>query len=192
MSNEPSKDQRRPLRANRRNCNIFRYHAMSRLPCLTGISFGQHKPLWNIDSPTKFSVTGALGFLWLASMRSIDRRMAKMSFVWTFSSPVTNASLDQLAGNKRFELLRHDVKRFRSMWKFERILQSGPVRRRRSHYQFDPVPTTKTSRARPRINMLRACETPARTHTAGLDERSIWRPGGRHPLRRILGPVCIR
>jgi UDP-glucuronate decarboxylase len=95
-------------------------------------------------------VTGGAGFL---GSHLCDRLVAAGADVLCVDNFFTGAksNIDHLQGNKRFELMRHDVT-FPLYVEVDKIYNlacpASPV-----HYQFDPVQTTKTS-VHGAINML--------------------------------------
>src|SRR6185437_282526 len=98
----------------------------------------------------KILVTGGAGFL---GSHLCDRLIARGDDVLCIDNFYTGskANVEQLLGNPRFELMRHDVT-FPLYVEVGRIFNlacpASPV-----HYQFDPVQTTKTS-VHGAINML--------------------------------------
>jgi UDP-glucuronate decarboxylase len=95
-------------------------------------------------------VTGGAGFL---GSHLCDRLVSAGADVLCVDNFFTGAkgNIDHLLGNKRFELMRHDVT-FPLYVEVDKIYNlacpASPV-----HYQFDPVQTTKTS-VHGAINML--------------------------------------
>ena len=93
-------------------------------------------------SRRRILVTGGAGFL---GSHLIDRLIARGDEVVCVDNLFTGdkSNLDHLAGNPRFEFLRHDVT-FPLYVEVDQIYNlacpASPV-----HYQFDPVQTTKTS-----------------------------------------------
>ena len=71
------------------------------------------------------------------------------------------------------------------MWRWTRST-IWPARPRRSHYQHDPVQTTKTSVHR-RDQHAGPGQAGARAHPAGIDQRGLRRPGGASAARGLLG-----
>jgi UDP-glucuronate decarboxylase len=90
----------------------------------------------------KVLVTGGAGFL---GSHLCDRLIARGEDVLCVDNFFTGTkrNVEQLIGNSRFELMRHDVT-FPLYVEVERIFNlacpASPI-----HYQFDPVQTTKTS-----------------------------------------------
>jgi len=95
-------------------------------------------------------VTGGAGFLGSHLCERLLARGEDVLCVDNFFTG-TKRNVDHLVGNKRFELMRHDVT-FPLYVEVDRIFNlacpASPV-----HYQFDPVQTTKTS-VHGAINML--------------------------------------
>ncbi|WP_250628513.1 UDP-glucuronic acid decarboxylase family protein [Pinirhizobacter soli] len=104
----------------------------------------------SIDSHHKVLVTGGAGFL---GSHLCDRLVARGDDVLCVDNFYTGSkdNVTQLIGNKKFEIMRHDVT-FPLYVEVERIFNlacpASPV-----HYQYDPVQTTKTS-VHGAINML--------------------------------------
>ena len=104
----------------------------------------------SIDSHHKVLVTGGAGFL---GSHLCDRLVARGDDVLCVDNFYTGSkdNVAQLIGNKKFEVMRHDVT-FPLYVEVERIFNlacpASPV-----HYQYDPVQTTKTS-VHGAINML--------------------------------------
>jgi UDP-glucuronate decarboxylase len=98
----------------------------------------------------KVMVTGGAGFLGSHLCERLLARGEDVLCVDNFFTG-TKRNVDHLVGNKRFELMRHDVT-FPLYVEVDRIFNlacpASPV-----HYQFDPVQTTKTS-VHGAINML--------------------------------------
>lgn len=98
----------------------------------------------------KVLVTGGAGFL---GSHLCDRLIGRGDDVLCVDNFYTGskANVEHLLGNKKFELLRHDVT-FPLYVEIEQIFNlacpASPI-----HYQFDPVQTTKTS-VHGAINML--------------------------------------
>jgi UDP-glucuronate decarboxylase len=98
----------------------------------------------------KVLVTGGAGFL---GSHLCDRLVARGEDILCVDNFFTGSkrNVEQLVGNPRFELMRHDVT-FPLYVEVDRIFNlacpASPI-----HYQFDPVQTTKTS-VHGAINML--------------------------------------
>ena len=117
--------------------------------------------------PKRILVTGGAGFIGSHLCRKLLERGDEVLCVDNFFTG-TRGNIEELVGNKRFELMRHDVT-FPLYVEVDRIFNlacpASPV-----HYQFDPVQTTKTS-VHGAINMLGlAKRTKARILQASTSE----------------------
>ncbi|WP_421760453.1 UDP-glucuronic acid decarboxylase family protein [Devosia sp.] len=92
--------------------------------------------------PKRILVTGGAGFIGSHLCRKLLERGDEVLCVDNFFTG-TRSNIEELVGNRRFELMRHDVT-FPLYVEVDEIYNlacpASPV-----HYQFDPVQTTKTS-----------------------------------------------
>ena len=128
-------------------------------------------------------VTGGAGFL---GSHLCERLVAQGHEVLCVDNFFTGrrANVAHLLDSPGFELMRHDVT-FPLYVEVDEIYNlacpASPI-----HYQFDPVQTTKTSRAR-RDQHARARQAGAGEDAAGLDQRGLRRPERASADRGLLG-----
>ena len=129
-------------------------------------------------------VTGGAGFLGSHLCERLLERGDDVVCVDNFFTG-TKRNIVHLLGDKRFELMRHDVT-FPLYVEVDEIYNlacpASPI-----HYQHDPVQTTKTS-VHGAINMLGLAKRAAREDPPGLDVGGLWRPRRASAARGILGP----
>ena len=129
-------------------------------------------------------VTGGAGFLGSHLCERLLAGGADIVCVDNFFTG-TKRNIEHLIGEKRFELVRHDVT-FPLYVEVDEIYNlacpASPV-----HYQHDPVQTTKTS-VHGAINMLGLAKRLKREDPPGLDLRSLWRSRRPSAGGGILGP----
>ena len=129
-------------------------------------------------------VTGGAGFL---GSHLIDRLLEQGYDVLCVDNLFTGSkdNIAHLLDHPHFEFMRHDVT-FPLFVEVDEIYNlacpASPI-----HYQHDPVQTTKTS-VHGAINMLGLAKRLGVQDPPGVDQRSLWRPGGPPADRGLLGP----
>ena len=149
------------------------------------LSLVQPKAAMRTPERKRILVTGGAGFIGSHLMRppAGDRGHEVLCVDNLFHRHPDNIA--HLLDHRDFEFMRHDVT-FPLFVEVDEIYNlacpASPI-----HYQHDPVQTTKTS-VHGAINMLGLAKRLARAHPAGVDQRSLWRPGSPPAGRSLLGP----
>jgi hypothetical protein len=124
-------------------------------------------------------VTGGAGFLGSHLCEWLVRRGHDVLCVDNFYTG-NKMNLRALRGNPDFEIMRHDIT-FPLYVEVDQIFNlacpAAPI-----YYQFDPVQTTKTSRAW-RDQHAGAGQAAEGEDPASLDQRRVWRPYGSSAAR---------